>query len=68
MASAKVTDKLPKSVIQATENRLSFLQDNRYRYVNLGKYSLNDPVVKAHDEEIAELEKFLKDHGAVSSR
>jgi hypothetical protein len=44
---------------KAIENHLSYLRDNRYRYVKLGKLPIDHPTVVEHDREIAELEKEL---------
>lgn len=46
---------------KAIQDRLSYLEDNRYRYVNLGGFPTTHPVVLEHDKEIRELKEALAD-------
>ena len=50
---------MTRAVRNAIERQLSYLVDNRYRYVHLGGYDLNDPIVLSHDRQILELREAL---------
>lgn len=55
-----------KAAQQAIERELSYLEDNRYRYVQLGGYSADHPTVASHDAKIAELKAALREAGCDS--